>query len=231
MEYQPDMGGSYGEEPLTTFQIWVMAITQPVEETYSRILANPNKSVGMALVWIFVVSLIGSTISMISNAIFGSYLTAPRLLDLGEYSSIFEDMAEYTSGGFSIGQVLCIPVWAVVAVIVFLIQAGVIHFIAGALGGNGSYSDLIYVNATFAAPIGLVTSVVSAIPVVGCFGIFVGLYGLYLGVVALKVVHRFDWGKAVATYGILIGIVVVFVCVIFTLMAAAITQLFEALGV
>lgn len=231
MEYQPDIASSYGEEQLTTFQIWIMALTQPSEETYARILRDPKASVGKAAVWVFVTSLIGSTISLFANAIFGSFSSISRLAELGEFSPMFEDLAESAASGFSIGQVLCIPVWAVVGVAIFFIQAGVLHFIAGALGGNGTYADLIYAFAAYAAPFGLAYSVLMAIPIVQCFGIFVGFYGLYLGILALKVVHRFDWGKAIGTYGILIGIGLVFVCVIVALMMAIITQIFESITI
>jgi hypothetical protein len=65
---------------------------------------------------------------------------------------------------------------------------------------------------------------------VGCLGIFVGFFGLYLGVLTLKVVHEFEWGKAIATYAVLIAIVAIFACVLGVLMMASITALFESIG-
>jgi hypothetical protein len=227
MGYPSDPEIYYGdEEGLTTFQVWTMAFTSPSEETYARIVRDPNASIGRALMWFVVASFIGSMISVLANAIFGSFSNFTDFAELGEYAPMFEDLM----GTFGMMQLICIPVGVVIGLIIFLFHTGVIHFIAGALGGTGNYSDLIYSFAAFTAPFSLVYNLILAIPVVQCFGVFTGFYALFLGMLALKVVHRFEWGKVIGTYAILIGMWLVFFCILAALMMGFINQVFQAMG-
>jgi len=227
MEYQPISDGTYGEgERFSTFQVWMMALTKPNEETYSRIIRDPGAGVGRAIVWLIVTALIGTTISVVSNAIFGGFSNSSQLAELKE---LFPESQELIKN-LPIFLAICIPASVIISLIIFFVQTGVLHFIAGALGGNGSYSDMIYAFAAFSSPYTLVYSLIAAIPIVQCFSFLLGFYALYLGILAIKVVHRFDWGKALGTYGILIIFAMVIACVIVALAMSTVTQLFEGMG-
>jgi hypothetical protein len=227
MEYQSEPGVYYGEERFSTFQVWSMALTNPSEETYRRIVRDPDAGLGRAVVWFLAATLVGTTITVIANVLFGGLPSFSQMTELTEMMPEYQDLM----GNMALFQVICIPVWTVVGLLVFLVHTGAIHFVAGALGGEGTFSDLIYAFAAYTAPFTLVYNVLLAIPIIQCFAVFLSFYALYLGVVALKVVHRFDWGKSIATFGILIAFLVLVFCIISALMARAITEMFQMMGV
>jgi len=92
------------------------------------------------------------------------------------------------------------------------------------LWGEGTYSQLAYTNASFWAPLLVVTWTISLISgiamlnsgdVPSWFGwvlLVVSVLQLVFGVIAAKAVYRFSWVKAIATvvlaYIILVGLVI-----------------------
>ena len=115
----------------------------------------------------------------------------------------------------------------VVTVIGALIIVGLIFATSKALGGTGSYENLFNTMAAYQVPLGVVTTLVGVIPVVGCLGFLIGIYGLVLGVIANKVVMQYDWGKA-AIASVVVPVVIgaiIFFCV-FLVVGAAIGSVF-----
>ena len=56
---------------------------------------------------------------------------------------------------------------------------------------------MIYAYASFTAPLSLISAAMGLIPVIGCAGLFLGLYQLVLNVIAVKAVHQVDTGRAI----------------------------------
>ena len=99
------------------------------------------------------------------------------------------------------------------------------------LGGTGTYAKLAYAFAAYLAPLTLVSSFISAIPLVNCLTLPIAIYGIVLNVIAVKAVHQFGWGKALASSvlvfaGILL-VVAVGVIVILALLGPAIGTVFS----
>ncbi|TES88992.1 MAG: DUF1282 domain-containing protein [Anaerolineales bacterium] len=191
-----------GGETLSIVETWIKALTSPTEETYTKIAKDPGASIGKAILWIFLAGLVGAFITSLSNLVFST-----PFLPLGE---------EYFPTEFYepslIGVILCTPVSAVFSVIGALVITGFCYIPARALGGTGTYEKLFYTFAAYQVPLGLVTSVLTSIPLIGCLSLFLGLYGLVLLVIATKAVMEFDWGKAVISsfvIPIIIAIVVI----------------------
>ncbi len=73
-------------------------------------------------------------------------------------------------------------------------------------GGQGDYGKLVYAMGTIAAPIALVSAILtllSAIPFIGILfsvvSMVVGLYTIFLNITAVKGVNQFGWGQAIGS--------------------------------
>jgi len=179
--------------PLSWSEAWTKALTKPSEETFVEIANDPNASSGRALTWVFIASIISAVIGVGLQALFGPIV--------GPQSFAGTDFGEISAGslaGASLLSLICVvPIAAVVGVALFALVVAVTNVVAKALGGTGNYDRLIYATAAYAAPLSLISSVVSGIPIVRYIGFVIGIYGIVLNVMAVKAVHQFSWGKAI----------------------------------
>jgi hypothetical protein len=170
------------------FQVWIDALTKPTEANYASIVEEPGVSAGKAFLWVFLAATISFPISLLEQITFGGF---SRLLSAGQGESIRR------LGGSLIYLVIGAPVFGIFAVIGLIIAGAVTQWIAGMLGGKGTFTKLVYAVAAYSAPFSLIAGVLGGIPFVNfCIGI-AGLYTIFLEIVAVKAVNRFDWGKAV----------------------------------
>jgi hypothetical protein len=102
-----------------------------------------------------------------------------------------------------------------VTVFFTIIYAFIINLIAKKLGGTGTYSKLVYAFAASLAPIALIGTVASFIPIVQYLVFPLLLYSIALNVLAVRAVHQFRWGRAIASTltPILLGAIAVAVAV------------------
>lgn len=179
-------GNSY-----TWQETWQLVLTSPSEETFEEILGDPAGGMNRAVTWVFVVGLIGGIASLIGQIVFGA----------ASFAAFGGGNDAAASTGFTVicGAIM-IPIGAVLAVIGFIIGTGIIHLIAKVFGGQGDFDDMAYATASYSAPLGIITSLLSIIPLLGsCLAALLGLYQLVLQVMAVKVVHRFGWFQAIVT--------------------------------
>jgi hypothetical protein len=177
--------------PLPWHQVWIKALTQPSENTFTDLLGRePDPSMGKAFGWVALSSLIAGVIAVILSPF-------TNALSFGMMTG--EDFIA-TLVGSAVGLICAIPFVIILAVIGFAIYSAVIQVVGRVLGGQGTYDELTYAFAAYGAPLGVVSAIVSAIPVVNlCLSPFLGIYWLVLNVMAVKAVHRFDWGRAILT--------------------------------
>lgn len=205
-------------------QVWIRALT-PSVETFEGLVRDPNASTNRAYAWVFVSALIGSAISALAQ------------LALTGMSIPGSSADSATSALFSSPWLLLIcgaPVAAVLAVLGLMISAGITQLIARALEGTGTYSSLVYAMAAYSAPLAIISGVISSIPYINCLVFPLGVYSLVLNVVAVKAVHQFGWGRAIASSvlifaGILVltVLVAVVVIVVLALLGPAIGNVFS----
>ena len=188
------------------YEIWLLALTRPREETYQTIVEDPGARVGRAALWIFITSLL-------------SYGLA-TVLQFGQMAALLNQMEDSgtslgaIAGGGAIALVCVLPLIAVFAVVGAMVYAALLQFVAGALGGQGSFRSLFFGTASFTAPMTIITTGLGLIPFVGpCLSIPVSFYAAYLNVLVLKAVNRFGWGMAIITlfvpfiFFILVGLI------------------------
>src|SRR2546423_1544255 len=130
----------------STIETWTKAITQPSVTTFEQISAEtPPNSNSRAYGWIFVSSLVAFLITWVANMIFASVVRSPAGEGLQQSSSVI--------------NVICVPVEAAIAVLFFALGVAITQFIARALGGTGTYKQLLYTSAAFSAPLTIISAI------------------------------------------------------------------------
>ncbi|MDH5507648.1 MAG: YIP1 family protein [Anaerolineae bacterium] len=160
-------------------KIWLKAITSPSEATFEEIAESPSATMGNAFVWVVLTAIIATVFSVMSSL-------------LNEYV-----YGVTQGGGMGIGLVACItPIASIIGILVF---TGLSNGVAKMMGGTGTFDKLLFTTAAYSLPIALLTGAASLIPVVDIIGAcLLGIYSLVLMVIAVKAVHQFEWGQAVA---------------------------------
>jgi len=184
-------------------EVWISALTRPSVATFEGFVQDPNATDRRAYTWVFVSALIGFAISALLGIVFGT-------------GTAEGPEATGVMVGSSLTCLICgAPISALLSVLGLVIIGGITQLIAGALGGTGTYSELVHAFAAYMAPLTLITSVLGAIPYINFLTIPLGIYGIVLNVIAVRAVHQFGWGKAIASSVlILVGILVLVACVV-----------------
>jgi hypothetical protein len=207
--------------PQSWFDTWIKALTKPSEETFNAIADDPNATLGKGVLWVFVAGMIGFFIT----SLLGLVISAPSFISDFGYSTP-------SSFGSILSSLVCgLPIAGIVTVIGLLINAGVVHLSAKAMGGAGTYEKLVYTFASYQAPLALVTSGLALIPYLNCLNLLIFIYIIVLNVISNKAVNKYEWGQAVIAGAVIpLGIVFFFVCCIIgllTLLGPAIGNVFD----
>jgi uncharacterized membrane protein len=197
-----------GEAPATYtwFAAWRAALTRPSVATYTDLLLDPRASLGRAVAWLFVSTLLAYLMGLALQT-----LLFPSVL--GEILREAGDVAPGVLLAFSLA---CTPFVAASAIATYLAGFGLVHFIASALGSQGSYTQVVYAHAAYLAPLGMLTTVLGMIPLINCLTLPLALYSFGLQLMALKASTRLSWGRVLAVLGIL-ALLVTLLAVVLTL--------------
>jgi hypothetical protein len=192
-------------------EVWVEALTKPSVETYEDIVADPGASASKAYTWVLIAAFISYVIAIGVSFVLDTILGVTGF----QQFSLFEGITSSI-----IIVMCCAPVLSILAVLGLAINAGISQFVAGILGGSGSYNELVYAIGAYLAPLTLISGVLGAIPYLNCLSIFVGLYGIVLNVIAIKAVNKFDWASAIiSSVVVVVGILVVAGCLVIGFLA------------
>lgn len=192
-------------------EVWVEALTKPSVETYEDIVADPGASASKAYAWVLIAAFISYAIAIGFSFVLGAILGDTAFQQFGVFEGITSSI---------VIVMCCAPILSILAVLGLAINAGISQFVAGILGGTGSYNELVYAFGAYIAPLTLVTGVLGAIPYLNCLSIFVGLYGIVLNVIAIKAVNKFDWASAIiSSVVVVVGIIAVIGCLVLGFLA------------
>jgi hypothetical protein len=208
------------QEPLPFLQAMFKAIGGPNTANFHRLAQNPNANATQGFLWIAIASAIGT---LISTVLFTFIPNAAN-----QYSQMLEYFRQYgnieipdvlapTPSILGIGlRLICgIPLGVILAVVGAAIVAGLIHLVAGLLGGHGEYGKMVYMLALIQVPLGLVSTILTPLWFLGCLSALFGLYALVLEVLAIDGVYQFGTGKAVLTLLIpLVVLCLVIACIV-----------------
>lgn len=184
------------------WQTWLKATTSPSEATYLELRQKPDATVTTAILWMAIYAVIASVIGLLGGMLALNTMGAmmPQFMAQAGMSPAeaaqFEQMMRmFTGGGMGmvgLGSLLNI----IIVPLFFLIGVAVYHLIAKLLGGVGEFGRYAYLNAAFAAPLGIVSTLLSLAPFVGCLAPLISIYSLALVFFATKAEHRLSDGRA-----------------------------------
>jgi hypothetical protein len=189
-------------ETLPWHKVWSQALTKPSVETYERLIRDPNATPFKAVLWVFVAAMIGY--GAVVALIFGGDLLSASFWEVGS-------LCFFPPLGLSF-----------VSLAVFVVSVGVIHLIARALGGTGTYSQMLYAFGAFFAPLIFLAAVANLVPYMQwAVGIAVLVFRVLLGIRAVQAVHGFEgWGKAFAsTVPVFVGVFVLVAVTVIIILA------------
>ncbi|MDD5172271.1 MAG: YIP1 family protein [Candidatus ainarchaeum sp.] len=158
--------------------------------------------VNLAITYAFttVAQLIGMVISLLA---FGVLAGAPTML-LGAV--------------FSVASLTMIAFGVVIGIVLMLIFCGILHLIAKAFGGRGTFMSQLYlqsVTSVALAPINFVFIILMQVPVLSCIVLIpyflLLLYMIYLLYLLVKVAYKLDSKKAAYTMVAYVGVMVIIV--------------------
>jgi hypothetical protein len=184
-------------------QVFLLALTKPSLDTYTKLIRDPKASTNKAYLWLFIGGLVAYAISYLLTIVIGNpYLSRP--FDLADTAP------ELAFSTFIF--VCCAPILGILSVLGIALQAAITQFIARLMGGTGSYSQLLYGIASYSIPLSIITVIVSAFaarsPVATlCLSVPLSIFSLVLFVTAINAVNQFGWGKAIAS-GIIVPLVI-----------------------
>lgn len=190
------------------FEIWRDVWFHPGVPTFQSILGEPDHTVRRGLTWVAVISLITALVS--------GYTTAQTLSSIEHVGSIFL---------YYICIVILTPIFSIIGMI---IGAGIYHWIARLLGGNGDWRSLLFCLSAISTPSAVVGIVIvllnlmftvvglSALAfVIGILSIAVGIYSLVLYILAIQAAENIGMGRAVITVFIPVIIaLIISVCIV-----------------
>lgn len=184
-----------------TIQTWIRAITSPNEETYMALRQRSDATLGKAIVWVLVAAVIAAILTSINTAIgrsaFDSYEQLLNNPDLPpemqeQFATLLDSgMMPFVTGASIVGTLIFTPIF-------FVIGVGIYFLVARVLGGTGNFGRYAFLTAAYSAPITIVNSVLSLIPILGgCVVLLLSLYQIVLAYFAAKVEHELSSGRAV----------------------------------
>lgn len=207
----PNVPMSAGPEPF--YQTWLKALTRPNEQNFAELALSPGANPSKAYLWVFLANLVNMVVAFALQGVNMRQLQQFLPPEAGQYFS------QPVVGTGLIGALCGAPILAALSVLFFALSVALIQWIARMFGGRGDYSQLVYVMGAIAAPVMLVSAVLtlfSAIPFIGIlFGLvsFVfGLYALVLNITAVKGVNQFGWGQAIGAVLLPGAVVFLLVC-------------------
>ena len=180
-------------ERMPWYDVWIDVTTAPSRDTFRQILADPAASPFRAYLWIGLVSLMFFFLQGLVLQVTGS------------------EVLDQSLPGMTTWVLLCGGIAApVVAVVGFMISTGILHFIAGLLGGRGSYDDLAFSMGAIQAPLTIFSGLISVITtlfsasgsvsplliVMALLSLALGMYALVLQVLAVSVAEKMGTGMA-----------------------------------
>lgn len=190
----------------------IAVITRPSVATFEE---HEKDNLGWALIYTLIAAVIGAILAAIRTALFPATVdpaTAEQLRQLGIDPATAAGQPDL--GGAIIGTLIG-------ATIGFFIYYGLVYLLGRAFGGTGSFGELAYDIALFAAPFGVAYNLLNFVPFIGPIaGFALWIYSLYLTYLGIQSGMNLPGNKALYVILILFAIVLgVGLCFFFVLVA------------
>ncbi len=211
-----------------TWQTWLHVTTAPGEPTFEAERQKPQATLTTALIWMLIAGVIAALLGFIQAAVtagaaqgtiaqFLATANLPPETRVALEQMLNSGVLSILGGGASLTSIIMVPIG-------FLVGTAIYFVIAKLLGGTGDFGRYAYLNAAFGAPLTILSSLLSVIPVLGCISIFIGIYQLVLTYYSTKVEHNLTSGRALIV--VLLPLIVVLLlvsCFVFFVLGAILT--------
>jgi hypothetical protein len=178
-------------------ELWMNAITKPAE-TFKSEKRNAKLLDGVIHYSIagFIVGLIATVMFILSVLFLQIYLP-------------------YDAWSIMLIPIFYPIIYPIFLIVITLILAGIFFIMAKILGGKGNFETQYYLLAIFHAPIIIIISSLSLIPIIGYFiSLVIHIYALYLLTLSIREAHELDTAKAVLTW-LIPGLIIIILLIIF----------------
>ena len=207
------------------WQTWVRVLTNPNEATFAAERQKPTATLTTALIWMAIAGLVAGVLGLLQSMMLAGAAQGaiPQLLDQANLppearAQVLPLLNSGMFGGLGAGSLASI----ITVPISFLIGVAILWLVAKLLGGIGEYGRYAYLNATFPAPLTIVSSILGLIPFVGgCIAFVLYIYQFVLTYYATKVEHQLSSGRAIIVVLIpLILVALLIACFMFFIVGA-----------
>lgn len=203
---------------LPFYEVWNIALRRPTLESYERLLQDPKATLGRAVTWLLVVGAVSGLLSAASQFVWMQLLGSSAFSQFAGPGQGLPPQAGLPGLSMAAIMVCSIPISAIGVVLGQMLYFGLVHFTASAFGGQGTFSQMLYANSAYYAPITLISSLLSLIPCAACLAVPLAIYALALQFLAVRAATRLGWGGAIGS--------VLIVMFLFLLIAVVLTLLF-----
>jgi hypothetical protein len=208
-------------QPRAWYEVWRQALIRPSVAGYRQIVSIPGATALRGFLWTAVSMAVAYAIGALLLAVLSlillrigvddTQIVLLRILD-GLFPAV-------------IWTILPVELFAMVSLAVSTLIA---HYAARAFGGTGTYDQLVYATAAYAAPLSLISVVLIAVPVLGLV-LLLGLsfYAMALNAMVLKAVYALENWRALAANAISQTLVFMIATVIVTLLLPVLAPLVQ----
>jgi hypothetical protein len=188
-------------------ETWRRVLTQPGEPVFEQEKMSPNATLQTALIWMVIAGVVAAIFGWLAG-LMGAASMSAMISQMGlppEMQAQMGPMIAAMTGSAGLAAIITVPLF-------FLIGTFILHLIAKMLGGQGEYSTLAYLFATFQAPLTIISSILAIIPFLGgCVAFLIFIYTYVEGYFAVKANYGLTSGRAIAV--ILIPLALLFILV------------------
>ena len=196
MMADPDFPAPQGALP-----VWIKVFTKPSEQTFIEITSHPDAKARAAYIWVF----LSGTLSGLLNSLTQFVVSFAGLQQAApEFGQMPGSSTAVGIGGL-LFAVCFAPLTGLFSVVGFSFGVAIIHATAKFFGGQGLFDKMAYAVGAITVPITIISALTVPLNVVPFLSlctlpvlVLLGLYTLYLEVVAIKAVHRLGWGESAA---------------------------------
>jgi hypothetical protein len=205
---QPEYGYEVPSTPLPLAEAirqlprqYIRVVTQPSTQTFA---AEMGKA-AWNIIW---VQLIGYAIIATLLSLLNVLINPMARSGMGNTATLPPGAQEAILWSANIGVLILVPLG-------FFINQGITYLVARAFNGGGTFVRQGYTALLAQVPLGLVSSLLNLIPILGTLVVIGALiYDIVLNVFSIMAVHRLSGGKASAVVLLPIGILILLACVL-----------------
>ncbi|MCX6044266.1 MAG: YIP1 family protein [Chloroflexi bacterium] len=200
------------------FQIWKTVLLTPGEAVFEQERVKPTATFNTAIIWIVIAAVITAVLGLLQGLIFFNSGAVNQMIGMMNLPpEVTQQMRTMMAngimssivGGAGLATIISAPIG-------FVISVGIWHLLAKLLKGQGDFGNYAYLNATFRAPIMIISAILNFVPGLGgCLSALLSIYGLVLTYYATKVEYNLTSGKAIMVVIIpILVVILIFACII-----------------